>query len=93
MSIRYKAVKQVSGFDKTATGKYVVKTVTGETLTFDNVCTQATRACGAHRRTVSRAIGGLFDVMANHLDREHSFGQANPARKRTAQKAIANGSA
>ncbi len=34
MSIRYKAVKQISGFDKTATGKYAVKTVTGETLTF-----------------------------------------------------------
>ncbi len=72
MSIRYKTVKQVSGSDKTGTGKYVVKTVTGETLTFDNVCTQVTRVCGAHRETVPRAIGGLFDVMANHLDRGHS---------------------
>ncbi len=34
MSIRYKAVKQVSGFDKTGTGKYAVKAVTGETLPF-----------------------------------------------------------
>ena len=32
MSIRYKAVKQVSGLDKAGTGKYAVKTVTGETL-------------------------------------------------------------
>ncbi len=32
MSIRYKAVKQVSGFDKAGTGKYAVKAVTGETL-------------------------------------------------------------
>ena len=93
MSIRYKAVKQISGFDKTATGKYAVKAVTGETLTFDNVCTQVTRACGAHRGTAPQVTGGLFDVIANHLDREHSFGQANPARKRTAQKTGANGSA
>ncbi len=34
MSIRYKAVKQVSGFDKAGTGKYAVKAATGETLTF-----------------------------------------------------------
>ncbi len=34
MSIRYKAIKQVSGFDKAGTGKYIVKAVTGETLTF-----------------------------------------------------------
>ncbi len=34
MSIRYKAVKQVSGFDKTATGKYAVETVTSEMPTF-----------------------------------------------------------
>ncbi len=34
MSIRYKTVKQVSGFDKAGTGKYAVKAVTGETLTF-----------------------------------------------------------
>ncbi len=57
MSIRYKAVKQVSGFDKTGTGRYTVKTVTGEMLTFDKVCTQVTHACGAHRGTVTRATG------------------------------------
>ena len=34
MSIRYKTVKQVSGFDKAGTGKYAVKAVTGKTLTF-----------------------------------------------------------
>ncbi len=34
MSIRYKTVKQVSGFDKAGTGKYAVKAATGETLTF-----------------------------------------------------------
>ncbi len=34
MSIRYKTVKQVSGFDKAGTEKYAVKTVTSEMLTF-----------------------------------------------------------
>ncbi len=34
MSIQYKVAKQVSGFDKTGTGKYAVKTVTGEMLPF-----------------------------------------------------------
>ncbi len=34
MRIRYKAVKQISGFDKAGTGKYTVKTVTSEMLTF-----------------------------------------------------------
>ncbi len=57
MSIRYKAVKQVSGFDKTATGKYAVKTVTSETLTFNNVCAQVTRICGTHRGMVTRVTG------------------------------------
>ncbi len=38
MSIRYKTVKQVSGFDKAGTGKYAVKTVTGETLPFGTLC-------------------------------------------------------
>ena len=37
MSIRYRVVKQVSGFDRTGTGKYAVKTVTGETLTFSTL--------------------------------------------------------
>ncbi len=54
MSIRYKTVKQISGFDKTATGKYTVKSATGKMLTINNVCTQETQACGAHRETVTR---------------------------------------
>ena len=54
MNIRYKTIKQVSGFDKAGTGKYAVKAVTGETVTFNNVCTQVTRVCGAHRGTVTR---------------------------------------
>ncbi len=72
MRIRYKTVKQVFGFDKAGTGKYTVKTVTGEMLPFDNVCTQVTRICSAHRETVTRVTGSLFDVMANHLDMKHS---------------------
>ncbi len=55
MSIRYKAVKQVSGFSKTGTGKYAVKTVTDEMLTFNNVYTQVTQACDAHRGTVNQS--------------------------------------
>ncbi len=57
MSIRYKAVKQVSGFDKAGTGKYTVKTMAGETLTFGNVCTQAAQACSTRCGTVPRATG------------------------------------
>ncbi len=60
MSIRYKAAKQIFGFDKAGTGKYAVKAVAGETLPFDNVCTQATRIYGARRGTVTQVTGRLF---------------------------------
>ena len=90
MSIRYKVVKQAFGFDKTGTEKYVIKTVTGEMLTFDKVCAQVTQICGAHRGTVTQVIGGLFDVMANHLDMGHSvqlgeFGTLRPGLRTKAQ--------
>ncbi len=90
MSIRYKVVKQVFGFDKTGTEKYVVKAVTGETLTFDKVCTQVTQVCGAHRGTVAQITSGLFDVMLYHLDRGHSvqfgeFGTLRPGLRTYAQ--------
>ncbi len=100
MSIRYKVVKQVFGFDKTGTEKYVVKAVTGKTLTFDKVCAQVTQVCGAHRGTVSQVISGLFDVMVNHLDMGHSvqlgeFGTLRPGLRTHAQdsKQTANASA
>lgn len=73
MSIRYKVVKQSFGFDKTGTEKFVIKTVTGEMVSFDKVCNQVTQVCGAHRGTVSQVLGGLFDVAVNHLDMGHSI--------------------
>lgn len=90
MSIRYKVVKQAFGFDESKTEKYVVRTVTGEMLTFDKVCAQVTQVCGAHRGTVTQVIGGLFDVMVNHLDMGHSvqlgeFGTLRPGLRTRAQ--------
>jgi len=90
MSIKYKVVKKTFGFDKSGTEKYVVSTVTGEMLTFDKVCAQVTQVCGAHRGTVTQVIGGLFDVMVNHLDMGHSvqlgeFGTLRPGLRTKAQ--------
>lgn len=56
MSINYKVVKQVFGFDKTGSAKYVVRTVTGEMLTFEKVperCSCNSRSstgCGLYGR-------------------------------------------
>ncbi len=70
MSIRYKTVKQVSGFDKTATGKYAVKAVTGETPTFDTLrpglearsedSEQTANALAVSRRKMNFMPGSMF---------------------------------
>ncbi len=70
MSIQYKVAKQVSGFDKTGTGKYAVKTVTGETLTFGTLrpglrthaqdSEQTANAAVAYRRTMNFMPGKMF---------------------------------
>lgn len=90
MSIKYKIVKQVFGFDKTNTPKYVARMVTGEMLPFDKVCNQVTQICGVHRGLVNLIIGGLLDVMVNNLDMGHSiklgeFGVLRPGIRAKAQ--------
>ncbi len=70
MSIRYKAVKQVSGFDKTGTGKYAVRTVTGETMPFGTLrpglgtCAQdseqTANALAVYRRTMNFMPGSML---------------------------------
>ena len=90
MSIKYKVVKQVFGFDKTGETKYVVKPVAGETLTFDKVRTQVVQICGAHRGVVNQVIAGLIDVMVNNLDMGHGvqlgeFGTLRPGIRAKAQ--------
>lgn len=90
MSIQYKVIKQVFGFDKDGKEKYVLKAVTGEMLTFDKVCNQVSQICGAHRGTVVLIIGGLLDVLVNNLDMGHSvqlgeFGVLRPGLRTKAQ--------
>lgn len=90
MSIGYKVVKQVFGFDKTQTAKFVVRSVTGEMLAYDKVCLQVSQICGIHRGIVTVVIGGLLDVMVNNLDMGHSvklddFGVIRPGLRAKAQ--------
>lgn len=90
MSIKYKVVKQVFGFDKTRTEKFVVRPVTGEMLTYDKVCNQVCQITGIHRGIVTVVIGGLLDVMVNNLDMGHSvkldeFGILRPGLRAKAQ--------
>lgn len=90
MSIKYKVVKQVFGFDETKTPRYVVKPVTSGVLTFNKVRSQVTQICGIHRGTVNLVIDGLLDVMVNNLDMGHSiqlgeFGMLRPAIRAKAQ--------
>ncbi len=70
MSIQYKVAKQVSGFDKTGTGKYAVKTATGETLTFGTLrpglrthaqnSERTVNALASYRRTMNFIPGSMF---------------------------------
>ncbi len=90
MSITYKVVKQVFGFDKEKTPKYVVRTVTSEMLAFDKVRLQVSQVSGIHRATVNSVIEGLLDVLVNNLDMGHSvqlgeFGTLRPGMKAKAQ--------
>lgn len=90
MSISYKIVKQIFGYDKTKTVKYVAKSVTGEMLTFDKVRNQVSQICGIHRGTSNLVIDGLLDVLVNNLDMGHSvqlgeFGILRPGIRAKAQ--------
>ncbi len=83
MRIRYKAVKQISGFDKTGTGKYAVKAVTGETLPFGTLrpglrthaqdSEQTANAAAVYRCTMNFMPGSMLknalkDVSLLHPD-------------------------
>lgn len=90
MAIKFKVVKQAFGFDKEKTEKYVLRVVNGEVLEFDKLCNQVTQMCGAHRGTVKQVIGGMFDVMAVHIDMGNGiqmgeFGTLRPALRTRAQ--------
>ncbi|NDV83246.1 DNA-binding protein [Bacteroides sp. 51] len=90
MSIKYKVVKQVFGYDKTKTVKYVAKSVTGEMLTFDKVRKQTAEICGMHRGVTNLVLDGLLDVLVNNLDMGHSvqlgeFGILRPGIRAKAQ--------
>lgn len=91
MSIKYKVVKQVFGFDDTKTPHYVVKPVSTGVLDFDKVRNQVTQICGIHRGTVNVVLDGLIDVMINNLDMGHSvqlgeFGMLRPGFRTKAQE-------
>ncbi|WP_163173682.1 DNA-binding protein [Bacteroides sp. 51] len=88
--MKYKIVKQVFGYDKTNTVKYVAKSVTGEMLTFDKVRKQTAEICGTHRGTTNLILEGLLDVLVNNLDMGHSvqlgeFGILRPGIRAKAQ--------
>jgi predicted histone-like DNA-binding protein len=90
MSIKYKVVKQVFGFDEAKKPRYVVKPVVTGVLTFDRVRSQVMQICGAHRGTVNQVIDGLIDVMINNLEMGHSiqlgeFGTIRPGIRAKAQ--------
>ena len=90
MSIKYKIVKQVFGYDKTNTVKYVARSVTGEMLTFDKVRKQTAEICGTHRGITNLVLDGLLDVLVNNLDMGHSvqlgeFGILRPGIRAKAQ--------
>lgn len=91
MSLKYKVVKQVFGFDETKTPRYVVKPVNTGVLDFDKVRAQVTQICGLHRGLVNVVIDGLLDVMVNNLDMGHSvqlgdFGTLRPGIRAKAQQ-------
>lgn len=83
MSVNYKVVKQVFGYDNTNTVKYVARAVTGEMLSYDKVRIQVAQICGIHRGITNVVLDGLIDVLMNNLDMGHSvqlgeFGSLRP---------------
>ncbi len=93
MSIKYKVVKQVFGFDQSKTPQYVAKAVPGQKLSFDKVCIQVAQICGVHRSMSTVIISGLFDVLVNNLDMGHSielgdFATLRPGIRAKAQKSM-----
>lgn len=68
MGLKYVVTKQVFGFDKTRTAKFVPKQIITGQVTFSKLCTQVGQICGAHRGTVQLVIAGLVDALINNLD-------------------------
>jgi len=68
MGLKYVVTKQVFGFDKTRTTKFVPKQIITGQVTFSKLCTQVGQICGAHRGTVQLVIAGLVDALINNLD-------------------------
>lgn len=68
MPLKYVVTKQVFGFDKTKTEKYVARQVTSGQVSFNKLCAQVGQICGAHRGTVQLVIAGLVDALVNNLD-------------------------
>ncbi len=68
MALKYVVTKQVFGFDKSKTEKYVARQVVSGQVSFSKLCTQVGQICGAHRGTVQLVIAGLVDALTNNLD-------------------------
>ncbi len=68
MALKYVVTKQVFGFDKSKTEKYVARQVVSGQVSFSRLCTQVGQICGAHRGTVQLVIAGLVDALINNLD-------------------------
>ncbi len=72
MSIQYKVVKQVFGFDQTQSEKFVARAVTGQMLPSDQFCNQVCQITGIHRSVVGAVFGGVLDVLVNNMNMGHS---------------------
>lgn len=72
MSIRYKVVKQVFGFDPDKKEKYVARSVTGELVTSDKLRDRVTQVTGLHRGVVNHVIDGVLDSAVDYLELGHS---------------------
>lgn len=90
MNIQYKVVKQTFGYDPEKTNRYVVKSVTGQRVPFDQVCLQLAQICGIHRCMATLIVGTLLDVLVNSIEMGHSvqlgeFGILRPALRAKAR--------
>lgn len=72
MSIKYKVVKQVFGFDTEKKEKYVARAVTGELVTGDKLRNRVTQVTGLHRGVVNHVIDGVLDSAVDYLELGHS---------------------
>jgi len=93
MALKYVVTKQIFGFDKTKTAKFVPRQVTTGQVSFKKLCTEVGQICGAHRGTVQLVIAGLVDALVNNLDDGKSvqlgeFGIFRPAIRSKASDSV-----